>query len=117
MNKKTLNAVLTENTKPQYHEHAESIACNSSNDTQEYGIQPPKKNNVDIAPIINILPYSAIKIAANNTEAYSTLLPATNSASASIKSKGARFVSAKDVMTNNNQTGKRGQIYQIFIWL
>lgn len=89
------------------------MACNSSTDEQEYGIQPPKKNNVEIALIINILPYSAIKIAANNTDAYSTLLPATSSASASIRSNGVRFVSASDVITNNNHIGKSGQIYQI----
>lgn len=67
-----------------------------------------------MALIISILPYSAMKIAANNTEAYSTLLPATNSASASIKSNGARFVSASDVTINNNQIGNNGQTYQIY---
>lgn len=72
---------------------------------------------MDIALIIRILPYSAIKIAANNTEAYSTLFPATSSASASIRSNGVRFVSASDVMTNNNQIGHNGSIYQICNWL
>ena len=104
-----------EKTKPQYHEQVSSIAHNSSSEVQEYGIQPPKKNNVEIALIINILPYSAIKIAANNTDAYSTLLPATNSASASIRSNGVRFVSAREVITNNSHTGSNGKIYQIYI--
>ncbi len=102
-----------ENTKPGYQEQATSIAHNSSSDIQEYGIQPPKKNKVDIALIIKIFPYSAMKIAANRTDAYSTLLPATNSASASIRSNGVRFVSANEVITKSNQIGHSGQIYQI----
>lgn len=70
---------------------------------------------MEIALIIKILPYSAINIAANSTEAYSTLLPATNSASASIKSNGARLVSAKDVIINNNQIGNNGIAYHTLI--
>ena len=44
---------------------------------------------------INILVYSAKKIKANHPPIYSTLKPDTNSDSPSAKSKGLRFVSAK----------------------
>ena len=39
--------------------------------------------------------YSAMKNRANGPAAYSTLKPETNSDSPSVKSKGARFVSAR----------------------
>ena len=42
-----------------------------------------------------MLPYSPKKKSPNDNEEYSTLYPATNSASASGKSNGALFVSAK----------------------
>jgi hypothetical protein len=50
-----------------------------------------------------MLPYSERKKRANAIEEYSTLYPATNSASASGKSKGDLFVSARDVIINNIQ--------------
>lgn len=91
------------------------MACNSSNEMHETGIQPPKKSKVEMELIIKMLPYSAMKIAANSTEAYSTLLPATSSASASIKSNGVRLVSADEVITKSNHIGNSGSIYQICI--
>lgn len=45
--------------------------------------------------IIIILAYSARKNSANGPAAYSTLKPETNSDSPSVRSKGARLVSAK----------------------
>ena len=42
-----------------------------------------------------MLVYSAIKNNANGPAAYSTLNPDTNSDSPSVRSKGARFVSAR----------------------
>ena len=48
-----------------------------------------------------ILAYSAIKIKANPPEPYSILNPETNSDSPSEKSKGVRFVSAKQETTQN----------------
>lgn len=45
--------------------------------------------------INRMLAYSARKNSANGPPAYSTLKPETNSDSPSVKSKGARFVSAK----------------------
>lgn len=67
--------------------------------------------------INKILPYSAINKIANNTEEYSTLYPATNSASASTKSNGVLFVSANDVITNNTHTGNSGTINHTSNWL
>ena len=58
------------------------------------GYQPPKNSIVIMADIKSILLYSPKKNIAKMIEEYSTLYPATNSASASGRSKGARFVSA-----------------------
>ena len=70
--------------------------------------QPPKKHNAVIVLIRIILEYSPRKKRANPIAEYSVKYPATNSASASGKSKGARFVSAR-IHTNQTITaGKRG---------
>jgi hypothetical protein len=61
----------------------------------------------------NILPYSAKKNNAKVIELYSILYPATISASASGKSKGVRFVSAKLAMKKITASGKHGTINQI----
>lgn len=54
------------------------------------------KNKMTVrAFIIIILAYSARKNNANGPAAYSTLKPETNSDSPSVRSKGARLVSAK----------------------
>jgi hypothetical protein len=58
------------------------------------GSQPPKNKITIIVDINNILLYSPKKNIAKIILEYSTLYPATSSASASGKSKGARFVSA-----------------------
>jgi len=58
------------------------------------GNQPPQKRTTLMADINNMLLYSPKKNIANIIEEYSTLYPATNSASASGRSKGARLVSA-----------------------
>lgn len=50
-----------------------------------------------------IMAYSPKKSKVNEREAYSVLNPLTNSDSPSVKSKGARFVSAKMEI---NQSGK-----------
>jgi hypothetical protein len=72
------------------------------------GNQPPKNKILQRAHIIKILAYSPKKNKANPIAEYSVKYPATNSASASGKSKGARFVSAK-IHTNQIITaGKRG---------
>jgi hypothetical protein len=58
------------------------------------GSQPPKNNIVMTEDISNILLYSPKKNIAKIIDEYSTLYPATNSASASGKSNGALLVSA-----------------------
>jgi len=72
--------------------------------------QPPKKSIVDTELIINILPYSAKKNIANKIEEYSTLYPATSSASASGRSKGDLLVSAKETIKKRNHNGNNGNI-------
>jgi len=54
-----------------------------------------------------MLLYSARKNIANDIDAYSTLYPATISASASGRSKGARFVSANTEIKNKTNKGAR----------
>ena len=69
---------------------------------------PPKKSNVIKTDIKIILLYSPKKKKAKITDAYSTLKPATNSASASGKSNGARFVSASIVIKKIITSGNKG---------
>jgi len=61
----------------------------------------------------SILLYSAKKNNANVIAEYSTLNPATSSASASGKSKGARFVSASNEIKNTTHVGSRGKQNQV----
>jgi len=77
------------------------------------GAQPPKKKAEKITDKLNILPYSAKKKSANVIEEYSTLYPATISASAYGKSKGVRFVSAKQAIPKIIANGKQGTTYHI----
>jgi len=70
--------------------------------------QPPKNNNDITAESQSILLYSAKKNIANVIAEYSTLYPATISASASGKSKGARFVSAKIEIKKIIKIGNKG---------
>jgi len=68
-----------------------------------------KKNNTIKEHISKILVYSARKNNTNPTAEYSTLYPATNSDSASGRSKGTRLVSAKAETTNKKKEGKKGR--------
>jgi hypothetical protein len=94
----------------------------SNNQKTESGItgtgesHPPKKQITIIIDNHNMLLYSAKKNNANVMAEYSTLKPATSSASASGKSKGARFVSANNEMKNTIQTGRRGKKNQVPIF-
>ena len=76
--------------------------------------QPPQNKIIAKKHIKIILVYSAIKKKANPIDAYSTLYPATNSASASGKSKGGLDVSAKDEIKNNKKTGNKGKTNHMF---
>ena len=70
--------------------------------------QPPRKNSALSDDLRIILLYSARKNCANPIAEYSTLYPETSSASASGRSKGCRFVSAREVTKKISLTGKRG---------
>jgi len=79
------------------------------------GSHPPRNNKTNRFDITITCKYSPKKRKAKVIEEYSTLKPETNSDSASAKSKGARYVSAKVQInhiiargpTNNiNQTSK-----------
>jgi len=63
--------------------------------------------------INSIAAYSLINKKANRKPPYSTLYPATNSASASIKSNGTLFVSAKIHIKNKIAKGNKTFIYQV----
>jgi len=71
--------------------------------------QPPKKQIAIITDNHNILLYSAKKNNAKVIAEYSTLKPATNSASASGKSNGARLVSANNEIKKTIQVGNKGK--------
>jgi hypothetical protein len=73
------------------------------------GCHPPKKNNVVKVHIKIMLLYSAKKNKAKPIAEYSTLYPDTNSASASGKSKGCLFVSAKVQTKKIKNIGNNGR--------
>ncbi len=72
------------------------------------GNDPPKNKAVAKLHIKIIFEYSPKKNNANPIAEYSTLLPATNSASASCKSNGALLVSAKIDIQNIIKAGNKG---------
>jgi len=74
---------------------------------------PPKKQIAIMKESHNILLYSARKNRANVIEEYSTLKPATSSASASGRSNGALLVSANNDMKKTTQVGNRGRQNQV----
>jgi len=65
--------------------------------------------------INKILAYSAIKIRANPPLLYSVLNPETSSDSPSAKSKGVRFVSAKQDLNQTNLKGKEININHLIL--
>ena len=86
-------------------------------DVNDKGVNhPPQKSIVLNELIISILAYSPKENIANPIAEYSTLYPDTNSASASGKSKGWRFVSAKAVTKNINHKGKNVKTCQRLAW-
>lgn len=66
--------------------------------------------------ISRIFAYSAKKNSANGPPAYSTLNPDTNSDSPSVRSKGARLVSARVEIYHIAARGHAGMISQILSW-
>ena len=74
---------------------------------------PPKKQIAMITESHSILLYSAKKNKANVIAEYSTLKPATSSASASGRSNGARLVSARSEIKKTIQVGSKGRQNQV----
>ena len=68
-------------------------------------ISPPRKNIEVRNPSDNIIPYSLIKMRANNPPPYSMLNPDTISDSPSARSKGVRFASARHSNTHIRNSG------------
>jgi hypothetical protein len=92
------------------------LVININNPTTflEKGEFPPKKTKAETKFIIIILAYSPIKNNAKGAPAYSTLYPETNSDSPSVKSNGARLVSAKVEIYHITNKGKQGSASQKF---
>src|SRR6185437_5336712 len=67
--------------------------------------QPPRNRIVVSAHIVMIATYSASMKSMYGVEEYSTMKPATNSDSASTRSKGGRFVSASAEMKKMTNIG------------
>lgn len=73
-------------------------------------VEDPKKIIAEIVFIIRILAYSARKNRANGPPAYSTLKPDTSSDSPSVRSNGARLVSASVEIYHIMASGQVGII-------
>ena len=80
------------------------------------GNQPPKNSTETKALIKSIWAYSPKKNKAKVIAEYSTLYPETNSASASGKSKGWRFVSASIETQKIINIGNKGIRNQTLFW-
>lgn len=77
----------------------------------------PRKRMADKVFISKMLAYSARKNRAKGPPAYSTLKPETNSDSPSVKSKGARFVSASVEIYHIAAKGQAGITSQTLSWV
>lgn len=76
----------------------------------------PRKRVAERVFIRRILAYSAKKKRANGPAAYSTLKPETSSDSPSVRSKGARLVSARVEMYHIAARGHAGAMSQMLSW-
>jgi hypothetical protein len=110
------NEALTQIKKNKINEVLSPNTNGSITNNQEHGIdnQPPKNIKTVNKLIAIIDPYSAKKNKANPMLEYSTLKPETSSDSASGKSNGARFVSAKIETKNIKNKGKKGITKKIY---
>lgn len=79
--------------------------------------EAPRKRMAERVFISRMLAYSARKNRAKGPPAYSTLNPETNSDSPSVKSKGARFVSARVEMYHIAARGQAGRSSQMASWV
>jgi len=78
--------------------------------------EAPRKSVADNVFIRRMLAYSARKNRAKGPPAYSTLKPETSSDSPSVRSKGARLVSARVEMYHIAARGQAGRISQMLSW-
>lgn len=78
--------------------------------------EAPKNRADERVFISKMLEYSARKKSANGPPAYSTLKPETSSDSPSVRSKGARFVSARVEMYHIPAKGQVGITSQMASW-
>lgn len=78
--------------------------------------EAPRKSVAERVFIRRMLAYSARKNKAKGPPAYSTLKPDTSSDSPSVRSKGARFVSARVEMYHIAARGQAGTINQMLSW-
>lgn len=78
--------------------------------------EAPKKREAERVFIKRMLAYSARKKRAKGPPAYSTLKPETSSDSPSVRSKGARFVSARVEIYHIAARGHAGAISQMASW-
>lgn len=78
--------------------------------------EAPRNSVAESVFIRRMLAYSAKKNRANGPPAYSTLNPDTSSDSPSVRSKGARLVSASVEMYHIAARGHVGMINQILSW-
>jgi len=76
----------------------------------------PRKRMVERVFIRRMLAYSARKNNAKGPPAYSTLNPETSSDSPSVRSKGARLVSARVEMYHIAVSGQAGIMSQMLSW-
>lgn len=76
----------------------------------------PKNRTAESVFMRRMLAYSARKNSAKGPPAYSTLKPETNSDSPSVRSNGARFVSANVEIYHIMASGQAGRINQILSW-
>lgn len=82
------------------------------------GLWNAPKNRIVVRMFIKIIfAYSARKNRAKGPAAYSTLNPETSSDSPSVKSKGARLVSARVEMNHIMARGQAGKINHICSWV
>lgn len=78
--------------------------------------EAPKNIVADSVFMRRMLAYSARKNRAKGPPAYSTLNPDTSSDSPSVKSKGARFVSARVEIYHIAARGQAGRISHVLSW-
>lgn len=79
--------------------------------------EAPRNSTADSVFISRILAYSAKKNRAKGPPAYSTLKPETSSDSPSVRSNGARFVSASVEIYHIAARGQAGTSSQMLSWV